>query len=264
MRRVFLGLLLVLVTLVVTGCSSKGEISLSEGNDLLNSTDPADWERAADSFIRSIKTEVEARSQLVRAWTKVGARKMNEADKITVGREDQMKLNLEGGIAKRLGMLQSEYELYTEAVSNLQKAAHALPTDKMTWYYLGLCWGQLSRGQPDDARSNELLEKSDTAYKKAIKIDPDFKNALYGRGIVLVLKKDPDEAERVLQRLVALEPKEARGYFALGRVYYDRKEYQKSQNIYHMLREIVPENSPKRKSIEENIRKLDMMPKVRP
>jgi len=264
MSRRWYGLLLILCVVGVSGCRSEGESALAEGNSLLNSKDPADWERAADAYIRSIETEVKARSQLVRAWTKVGERKMHEADKMTLKREDEMQIHLIGGVAKRIGMLQAEYELYTAAVSNLQLAASALPNDKMTWYYLGLSWGQLSRGQPDNADAEHLLEKSDQAYKRALRIDPDFRNALYGRGIVLVIKKDTDEAERVLQRLVSLEPKEARGYFALGRVYYDRREYHKAENIYHILRELVPQKSPKRAVIDENIRKLEIMGKGRP
>ncbi|HPH03414.1 MAG TPA: tetratricopeptide repeat protein [Spirochaetota bacterium] len=253
-----------LACFLMVGCRSEGESALAEGNTLLNSTDPADWERAAEAFERSIETEVKARSQLVRAWSKVGVRKMNEADKMTVKREDEMQIHLIGGTAKRIGMMAAEYELYTAAISNLQLAARALPNDKMTWYYLGLSWGQISRGQPDGPRATEYLEKSDDAFKRAIKLDADFRNALYGRGIVLIIKKDTDEAERVLQHLVSLEPKEARGYFALGRVYYDRKEYQKAENVYHLLREMIPEKSPKRGLIEENLRKLEIMPKVRP
>lgn len=262
-RKNCYGFLLLICALGLVGCRSEGESALAEANALLSSKDPADWEKAADACLRSIETEVKARSQLVRAWTKIGERKMHEADKLTVQREDEMQIQLLGGVAKRIGMLEAEYELYTAAVSNLQRAASALPNDKMTWYYLGLCWGQLSRGQPENVNAGQLLEKSDQAYLRALKLDPNFRNALYGRGIILILKNDSAEAERVLQHLVALEPKEVRGYFALGRVYYERKEYHKAENIYHMLREMVPQKSPKRAVIEENIRKLEIMGKGR-
>ena len=76
-------------------------------------------------------------------------------------------------------------------------------------------------------------------------------------------QKDTDEAERVLQHLVSLEPKEARGILpSVGSIMTE--EYQKAENVYHLLREMIPEKSPKRGLIEENLRKLEIMPKVRP
>ena len=54
----------------------------------------------------------------------------------------------------------------------------ALPNDKMTWYYLGLSLGADLPGTTRRPQATEnTLEKSDDAFKRAIKLDADFRNA---------------------------------------------------------------------------------------
>ena len=251
-------LIAMVVLLLCAGCRTDGEKALDEGVTLLGSNDPADWDKAVDSFKRSIVTEVKARNQLITAWTRIGRRQINEADKHTVGREDEMARLLEGGISRHMAMMEMEFELYHSAISNLQMSLTVLPNDKNAHYLLGLAYGQLSRGKFDPAESDALLQKADAHYRIALRFDPEQTAALYGHAIVLILLKNYSEAEQTCLQLIRLEPKEDRGYFAIARVYYETQEYRKAENMYRILLEILPAKSPKRALVEENRRKLDI------
>ena len=256
MRYVLFGITIVLL-IACAGCRTDGESALDKGVTLLGSNDPADWDKAVDSFKLSIVTEVRARNQLISAWTRIGRRQLDEADKYTVNREDEMARLLEGGVARHMAMLEMEYEFYQNAISNFQMSLSVLPNDKNAHYLLGLAYGQLSRGKLDPSESDDLLLKADAHYRLALRFDPEYNAALYGHSIVLILLKRYAEAEQTCQKLIQLEPKEDRGVFALARVYYEMQEYRKAENMYRILLEILPAKSPKRALVEENRRKID-------
>ncbi|MDR2734398.1 MAG: hypothetical protein LBC99_07140 [Spirochaetota bacterium] len=252
------------------GCKSEGEASFEEARTLITSNDPADWEKAVDAFKRSITTEVRARAQLVNAWVRIGSRKLNDADRYTIGREEEMARLLEGAISRHIAMQEMEYELYTSAVSNLEMAVSALPNDKNSFYLLGLAYGQLSRGKRDPAESEVLLQKSESSYRVALQIDPEYMPALYGYAIILILQKRYPEAEKSCLELIRLEPKETRGYFALARIYFEQgamdetkpraqtELFMKAENMYRVILELLPAKSPRRVLVEQNLRKLDL------
>jgi tetratricopeptide (TPR) repeat protein len=242
--------------LMGAGCRTDGERALDEGVKLLGSNDPADWDRAVDSFKRSIVTEVKSRNHLVSTWTRIARRQINEADKFTVGREEEMARLLEGGISRHMAMLEMEYQFYHSAISNLHMSLSVLPNDKNAHYLLGLAYGQLSRGKLNPSESDALLLKADEHYSIALRFDPEYIVALYGHAIVLILLERFHEAEQASLRLIRLEPREDRGYFALARAYFGMREFSKAENIYRGLLDLLPARSPKRAMVEENIRTL--------
>jgi cytochrome c-type biogenesis protein CcmH/NrfG len=245
---------------ITLGCKSEGEADFEKGRTLITSNDPADWEKAVEACKRSMTTEVRARAQLVNAWIRIGSKKISQADSHTIEREEEMARLLEGGIARHQAMQEMEYELYTSAVSNLEMAVSALPNDKNSYYLLGLAYGQISRGKLDPAESDLLLQKSEASYRTALNIDPEYVPALYGYAIILILQKRFPEAEKACMDLIGLEPKETRGYFALARIYFETEQYLKSENMYRVILELLPRKSPKRDLVEQNLRKLELVP----
>jgi len=259
-----------MIAWICPGCKSEGELSFEEARTLITSNDPADWEKAVEAFKRSITTEVRARAQLVNAWIRIGSRKINDADRYTIGREEEMARLMEGAISRHIAMQEMEYELYTSAVSNLEMAVGALPNDKNSFYLLGLAYGQLSRGKRDPRESEALLQKADASYRASLQIDPEYTPALYGYAIIQVLQKRYPEAEKSCLELIRLEPRETRGYFALARIYFEQGTAEeakpraqtdllmKAENMYRVILELLPAKSPKRAMVEQNMRKLDL------
>ena len=104
---------------------------------------------------------------------------------------DDYDLNAELKSAKRL----IYKERYKKAIKKLKKAVKEEPGNADAWNLLGFA----SRKKGD-------LEKSASAYTKALEIEPDHKGALEYQGELFLLQGDKAAATTNLEKLTALCP----------------------------------------------------------
>jgi tetratricopeptide (TPR) repeat protein len=92
----------------------------------------------------------------------------------------------------------------------------------------------MAANRPDDAEPH---------LRKAIDLDPTFHGAYLRLGIILTDKGAFDEALQHLTKTVEIAPKDYRGHFALGRLYFAQKKLelaQKSLEQAHWLESRAP------------------------
>jgi tetratricopeptide (TPR) repeat protein len=83
-----------------------------------------------------------------------------------------------------------------------------------------------------------VLEQQRNEYKKAIdhlqkalKLSPDYYEATLQLGVEQHRAGKPDEALRLFERAVALNPGSTPGRHALGKIYFEKQEFQKSAEV---------------------------------
>jgi tetratricopeptide (TPR) repeat protein len=83
-----------------------------------------------------------------------------------------------------------------------------------------------------------ILEQQRNEYKKAIdhlekalKLSPDYYEATLQLGVEQHRAGKPDEALRLFERAVALNPGSTPGRHALGKIYFEKQEFQKSAEV---------------------------------
>lgn len=243
--------------LLVAACRSGGsEEALRKGNKLLNSKNPQDWEKAVPYFKETIRLEIEARTQLARAYKKIARDKLLKGDSILNSAADKRKA---ATLRSQLGSSLATFEIYYEALSNLEAAVAITPNDKFLHYYLGVCHGQLSRSRKTDGEAFLEMEQAIQAYRTALRLDSDFTDALYGLAMVYLAKGDYKEGVKYVQQVLQKEPKNTRARFALAQFYFRLKQYARAESVYRQLLELLPRRSHQRKIIKQNLRKLEVM-----
>ncbi|MCD6310690.1 MAG: tetratricopeptide repeat protein [Candidatus Eremiobacteraeota bacterium] len=86
------------------------------------------------------------------------------------------------------------------------------------------------------------LTQAETAFEKAIRLDPRYLDARYYLSITLIHQEKYDKAEEHLQELIKYGPRYEPAYLALAEIYRVRKEYDKGRNILEQLKRKV--NNP--------------------
>ena len=126
---------------------------------------------------------------------------------------------------------------WAEAAAKYEAALAAEPDLRDIRFYLGNCYDNLyspkRRGQPDN---DDYLRKAVENYRAAAEhqIDPKIRRlaleylvAAYGPEKL----NDPAMAEPVLQRMVATDPTDTAGYFALAKLYEDAGRYEDAERM---------------------------------
>ncbi|NQU65232.1 MAG: tetratricopeptide repeat protein [SAR324 cluster bacterium] len=99
-----------------------------------------------------------------------------------------------------LGLLLAEGKREAEAIVYLEKAAQGFPTRARVYYNLGLLFQRLNRSV-----------EAESALLRAVKIDPDNPDFLYGAAFFYFEKGDLQQAKRLAQNLVAQHPANTAG-----------------------------------------------------
>lgn len=128
---------------------------------------------------------------------------------------------------KILGSRYLDKQMFGEALKCYEEAIKLYPTNQNLYYYVGLCAGYMAKSALDytatgntSQRSNYLL-LSESAYKRAIEIEPRYFRALYGLGVLYVFEMDkPLEAIPILELACDIEKRNTDAMMVLARAYY--------------------------------------------
>lgn len=130
-------------------------------------------------------------------------------------------------------------EMYGQALSALQKAVQYYPQNQNLFYYIGVSAGYMAKAELDfnaDGKSTErdnYLLLAESGYKRAIELEPDYFKALYGLSVLYVLEMNqPARAIPLLERALALEPKNEEAMMLSGHAYYMTYDYEAAVAMY--------------------------------
>jgi tetratricopeptide (TPR) repeat protein len=122
------------------------------------------------------------------------------------------------------------HHLYTTAEACYVNAETLAPTVFRWPYLLGYVYQQASN--PSAAV---------TAYQRALRIRPDYAPAKMRLAEVHLELNQPEPAEPLLRKLVDVDEVRAAALFRLGRLSFDRKDYQHAVNYYQQALEARPQ-----------------------
>ncbi|CAN5911773.1 hypothetical protein BH11MYX2_BH11MYX2_01900 [soil metagenome] len=144
-----------------------------------------------------------------------------------------------------LGLLYNKQGKAAEAESSLAKAVQKSPNESLFWY----AYGEIFRLQ---ARTGEALN----AYQKAVDLDPPYPKAIAKLGLLLIERKQYDDAERFLTQSVRRDAKNPSNYLNLGAVYAAKKKNKLAIENFEKFLGLAPKNDPDRARAKEAIQEL--------
>ena len=171
----------------------------------------------------------------------------------------------EGVWWKILGTRYLDEQEYGKAYECFQNAVEIYPNNANLYFYLAVCAGYVAHTKEDwnamaDGTSavikQRYLRASETAYLRAISINPNYYRALYGIGILYVFElNESEKAIPYLEQYMNAQVKDTDGMFVLARAYYDTMNFDKAVDLYDKIIELNP-NADKVAQAEANKKKV--------
>ena len=115
---------------------------------------------------------------------------------------------------RMLGIRYLEREMYGPAVRALEQALEITPANAQLHSYYAAAAAQSAKGRYDMAEQNRLFGVAEQAYQRALQLDPNLRQALYGYAVLLVFELDrPGDALPHLDRLLEVQRQHTDGRF---------------------------------------------------
>jgi len=151
-------------------------------------------------------------------------------------------------------MLAIEYmrgAMYGAAHDALEQAIAIQPENPILFYYSAVCAARMGKAQVISEDRQRWLDRSEALYRRAITLDPSYADALYGLSVLYVFELGrPEEAEDLLERLLAVESKEIDGRFLLARVYYSLGKLENAIELYREIESLTDVKQTREKALE--------------
>lgn len=130
-------------------------------------------------------------------------------------------------------------EMYAEALQTLEKAVYYYPANQNLFYYIGVSAGFMAKASldidaaGDKAKRDNYLLLSESGYKRAVELEPDYVKALYGLSVLYVLEMNqPAKAISLLEHVLEIESKNEEAMMLLGHAYYMVFDYDAAVEMY--------------------------------
>jgi tetratricopeptide (TPR) repeat protein len=226
---------ILLVLLVATpGCTGKDNGQL----DFLVATEPREYEG------------VEIPSERI-AELRADIRRYSKEVEETVS-----TMNRVASFQKMLANELMQQQMYEPALDALQQAMELQTSNAILYYLGGVAAGHSARAHVIDSRREEYLEKSAQLYREAVRIDPRYREALYGLAVVLAFELDrPDEALEYARRVAALDTQDPSVRFLLANVLVRTQRLSEATEIYEELARSAP-SADQRRRAADNLEEL--------
>ena len=135
---------------------------------------------------------------------------------------------------KILGIRYLDKQMYGKALENFQTAVEYYPANQNLYYYIGVCAGYMAKSALNDyGRREHYLELAESAYLRAIELEPRYARSLYGLSIIYVFEKnEPEKALPYIELFTQIETADMDGRMLLARVYYSMGDLEKAVDVY--------------------------------
>ena len=143
---------------------------------------------------------------------------------------------------KILGSRYLDEGMYGDALAAFEKAIMYYPANPNLYYYVGLCAGYMADASLDYGATGDLskrenyLKLAESAYSRAIELNPTYTRALYGLAVLYVFELDESaKAIPLLEKFLTIETKDTDAMFVLARAYYVNYEFQLAIDMYDRI-----------------------------
>jgi tetratricopeptide (TPR) repeat protein len=142
-----------------------------------------------------------------------------------------------GEYHKMLAIRYMDREMYGKALEHLEEAKEYYPENQVVFYYAGVCSARMAKAAVNDPEEQDrLLTQAENYYERAISLDNNFVDALYGMSVLYIFERDrvPD-AEPHIDRILKIEKKNTSAMFLLARVYVYSGRIEEAIELYDRI-----------------------------
>lgn len=161
------------------------------------------------------------------------------------------KMNQIGEFHKLLAQAYLEQEMYGLALDSLERAMEIQTENPILYYYAAVASARNAKAHVADGSYQEFIRQAEEYYQIALRIDPDYVEALYGIAVLYAFElEDPDTAMDYVQRLLAREPNHTGGAFLKGNVLVQLGRLEEAFDVYDRLSSNAPEPEQRQRARE--------------
>jgi tetratricopeptide (TPR) repeat protein len=149
-------------------------------------------------------------------------------------------------------------EMYELALESLEKAIRIYPENKILFYFAGVSAGRTAKSRMDEAEKRRLLVLAEKYYRRALDLDAQYVEALYGLSVLYVFEMDKVmEAEPLLNRILEIRPNHYDAMFLLARVYVTTGRVEDAVELYDKIGEESGSKTMRQKARENKQQLLE-------
>jgi tetratricopeptide (TPR) repeat protein len=162
-----------------------------------------------------------------------------------------------GEYYKMLGIEFVRRDMYGEALKYLEKALEYYPENEVIFYLCAASSARLAKAKVNKpAEQERLFEEAENYYLRAIELDNNFSQALYGISVLYIFELDRiSDAEPYVNRLLEKETKNTPAMFLLARVYVHQGRIEEAAAVYDAILDEAQSREEKERA-RENKEKL--------
>ena len=165
-----------------------------------------------------------------------------------------------GVLLKLLTVVYLERGMYADALDSLQEARGIDPENPVLFYYTGVASARLATVNPPGAGRSQLFADAEWAYRQALARDQDYSEALYGLSVLLIHELNrPQEAQPLLERLLATETRHIDGMFLQAAMYVRTDRPSQAIAVYRRI-EQTSQDPDRRQRAAQNRIELERAP----
>lgn len=132
--------------------------------------------------------------------------------------------------------------MYGKALENFRTAIEYFPTNQNLYYYVGVCAGYMAKASLDfeatgsSSERGRYLDLAESAYLRAIELEPRYARALYGLSILYVFElNESAKAIPLLELFMEVESIDYDAMFVLARAYYATGDIEGAVAMYDKI-----------------------------
>jgi tetratricopeptide (TPR) repeat protein len=245
---------------ILTGCSRPGEkefidalVTLENSGSVYMEIHPGlreELEDIASIFKDDLEQEVGQNEELRALYKKLGqtyldiAETYRDIERVLSPVEPAFDSPREEGVYNKMRAIRYyDMGMYEKAYESFSRAIELDAGNPVLFYHAGVCAGWVANAQVDPGSENEQeawFATSQRCYQRALDLDPDYIDALYGYAVLLIIELDqPDEGIVYAEKIIKKEKKNIDAYFLLARGYYQAGEYELALDNYDRILEIT-------------------------
>lgn len=164
--------------------------------------------------------------------------------------ERTVKAASEIGIYYRLlGQEYMSLKMYSLALSSFKEAIYYYPENEVIFYYAGVCASRIAKSEMDLARKANLFKEAASYYKRAIKLNGGYTDALYALAVLDVFELNhPFDAIPLLEKVLLRNSKNTDALFLLARANVMIGKVNRAVEIYNEVIKISKDEEARNKA----------------